>query len=105
MSKSLITTDSELVAVLTNKPDEKQLLREQVVLTEQVAALSTSSKGTRPSGSPPCCFHCNQVGHVQRDCRNHKCFNYGRLGHLSKDCWHQGNGNGAPVQGNRHPYQ
>lgn len=105
-AKLLMTIDSEPVAVLTDKPDEVQLLREQVAaLTEQVAALSTSSKGTRPSRSRPRCFHCNQVGHVQRDCRNRKCFNCGRLGHLSKDCWHQGNDNGAPVQGNRRPYQ
>ena len=104
-AKLLMTIGSEPVAVLTNKPDEMQLLREQVAaLTEQVAALSTSPKGTRPSRSPPRCFHCNQVGHVQRNCRNRKCFNCGRLGHLSKDCWHQGNGNGAPVQGNRRPY-
>ena len=45
--KLLMTNDSEPAAILTEKPDEVQLLREQVaVLTEQVAALSTSSKGT-----------------------------------------------------------
>ena len=109
-ARLLMTIDSNPVAVFTEKPDEKldevQLLREQVaVLTEQVAALSTSSKGTQPPRSCPRCFHCNQVGHVQCDCCNHKCFNCGRLGHLSKDCWHQGNNNGVPVQGNRRPYQ
>ena len=105
-ARLLMTIDSDPVAVLKEKPDE---VREQVaVVTEQVAALSTSSKGThtRPPKSHPRCFHCNQVGHVQQDCRNRKkCFNCGRLGHLSKDCWHQGNDNGAPVQDSRRPYQ
>ena len=91
----------------TQKSDEVKLLIEQVaVLSEQVAVLSTNqSRGVRPSRGRPHCFHCNQVGHLQHDSRNHKCFNCGRLGHLSKDCWHQGNNNGAPVQGNRRPYQ
>ena len=109
-ARLLMMIDSDPVAVLTEKPEEKpdeiQLLREQVaVLTEQVAALSTTSKGTRPPRSHPRYFHCNQVGHVQRDCRNRKCFNCGKVGHLSKDCWHRGNDNGVPVQGNRRPYQ
>ena len=110
-ARLLMTIDSDAGAVLKekpHKPHEVELLRERVaVLTEQVAALSTSSKGmyTRPPRSHPHYFHCNQVGHVQRDCRNRKRFNCGRLGHLSKDCWHQGNNNGIPVQGNRRPYQ
>ena len=102
--KLLMKIDSQPIAVLTIKSDEVQLLQEQVAdLAEQVATLSTSSKGTQPSRSPPCCFHCNQVGHVQHDCHNHKCFNCGRLGHLSKDYWHQGNHNGVPVHGNSVP--
>ena len=104
-AKLLMTIDSDPVATLTEKPDEIQQLQQQVaVLTEQVAVLSTKqSRGAQPPRSRPRCFHCNQVGHLQRDCRNRKCFNCGRLGHLSKDCWHQGNASGAPVQGNRHP--
>ena len=80
-----MTIDLDLIAILTEKPDEIQLLRDQVtVLTEQIAALSISSKGTQPPRSYPCCFHCNQLGHVQSDCHNPKCFNCGRLGHLSR---------------------
>lgn len=110
-TKLLMAIDSDSVATLTTKPDAKpdemQLLREQVAaLTEQVAVLSTNkSQGVRPARNPPRCFHCRQLGHVQRNCRNLKCFNCGKLGHLTKDCWHQGNARGAPVQGNRRPYQ
>ena len=110
-AKLLMTINSDSVNALTTKPDarpdEMQLLREQVAaLTEQVAVLSTNkSHGARPPRSLPRCFHCNQLGHVQRNCRNLKCFNCGKLGHLAKDCWHQGNARGAPVQGNRRPYQ
>ena len=80
-AKLLITIDSELVASRIEKPDELLLLREQVaILTEQVA----SCFGHKPVKG---CVHCNQVGHLQHDCCNHKCFNCGILGHLSKDCW------------------
>lgn len=113
-ARLLMTIDSDSVATLTKtpntlteKPDEMRLLREQVaVLTDQVAALATNqSRSTRPPRKHLRCFYCNQVGHLQRDCRNRKCFNCGRLGHLSKECWHQGNDNGALVQGNKRPYQ
>ena len=57
-SETVDEIDSEPIAVLTIKPDEVQLLWEQVAdLTEQVATLSTSSKGTQPTRSPPHCFH------------------------------------------------
>ena len=41
----LMTIDSDPVVVLTEKPDEVQLLREQVA-AEQVAAFLISFKGT-----------------------------------------------------------
>ena len=74
-----ITIDSEPVATiadktpsfLAEKPNETQLLREQItVLTEQVAALAT--KVNQPPRSHPRSFNCNQVGHLQRDCRRQR---------------------------------
>ena len=84
-TRLLMTIDSDPVAILKEKPDEVELLREQVaLLTEQVAALLTSSQGTytRTPRNRLRCYHCNQVGHVQQDCHNCKCFNCGRLRHL-----------------------
>jgi len=68
----LMTIESDLVATITEKPDELRLRREQVaVLTEQVAVLSTNqSKGMQPPRNPPRCFHCNQVGHLQHNFHN-----------------------------------
>ena len=59
-----------------NKPDEVQLLREQVAaLTEQVAALSTSSRVHDHLGALLVVFTVIKWGmHVQRDCCNRKCF-------------------------------
>ena len=74
-ARLLMTIDSEPVATiadknpspLAEKPNETQLLREQIaVLTEQVAALTT--KVNQPPRSRPRCFNCNQVGHLQRNC-------------------------------------
>ena len=80
-ARLLMTIDLDSVVALvkpdafTQKSDEVKLLRKQVaVLSEQVAVLSTNqSRGVRPSRGCPRCFHCNQVGHLQRDCRNRKC--------------------------------
>ena len=111
-ARLLMTLDSESAVAIVNekpncvteKPSETQLLREQVAaLTEQVAALTT--RINQSPKSRPRCFNCNQVGHLQRDCRRQRCFYCGKLGHLSKDCWYQDQGNeqGTPVRGNRRP--
>ena len=109
-ARLLMAIDSEPVAAIADnnpslpaeKPNETQLLREQIaILTEKVAALTT--KANQPPRSRPRCFNCNQVGHLQRDCRRQRCYFCGKLGHLSKDCWYQGNDNGASVRGNRRP--
>ena len=102
-ARLLMTIDREPVAAVVNeKPNETQFLREQLAaLTEQVAALTT--KASQPPRSRPRCFNCNQIGHLRRDCRRQQCYFCGKLGHLAKDCWYQGNDNGAPVRGNRRP--
>ena len=68
-ARLLMTIDHEPVAAVVNeKPNETQLLREQLTaLTEQVATLTT--KASQPPRSRPRCFNCNQIGHLQHDCR------------------------------------
>ena len=101
-AKLLMTINSDSVNALTTKPNANAAFAR--ASSSPYAVLSTNkSHGARPPRSLPRCFHCNQLGHVQRNCRNLKCFNCGKLGHLAKDCWHQGNARGAPVQGNRRP--
>ena len=86
----LMTIEPEQVAMLwenpcvsVGKPNEIQMLREQVAAqTEQVAALTEQvvpftikqSRTRQESRRPPCCFNCNQIGHLLRDCRNQGCF-------------------------------
>ena len=80
-----MTIDSEPVATiadknpspLAEKPNETQLLREQIaVLTEKVATLTT--KVNQPPRSHHRCFNCNQVGHLQRDCQCQRCYFCGK---------------------------
>ena len=81
-----------------------QLQQQIAALTDQVAALSSkrnpailSESGARR------CFHCRQLGHVQRNCPQAlRRFTCGRPGHFAKNC-QSGNGRGMPRMGPRHP--
>ena len=107
-ARLLMPMDASKVAAVC-QADEVEQLKEQITdLTQQVAALKVNREG-RQQQALKRCFHCNKVGHLQRDCRNcqqlrstRRCFNCNCLGHLAKDCW-QGTENGAPVMGNRRP--
>ena len=84
-----------------------EVLKAQMTkLTEQVAALSTSSR-PRHARRELRCFVCNNPGHVQRDCPSRRrpvrlCYVCGQPGHIARFC--QGNYQGAPVKGSRRPF-
>ena len=97
--------EHETVSAITTKESEVSQLKEQIAgLTEQVAALTMQKK----EAAPRCCFNCQQVGHLQRNCSNRcqdcRCFECGRWGHTACQCW-QGNDRGMPVRGNKCPQQ
>ena len=109
-ARLLMAIDLQPVAMLEEKPSEIQLLREQVaLLTEQVATLSTHQQGNNQLqiGRRPCCFSCNKVGHVQRDCpyryQELKCFGCGQPGHIARNCQRQGNEEGDTLAGQQVP--
>ncbi|KAL5517593.1 hypothetical protein EMCRGX_G003174 [Ephydatia muelleri] len=80
------------VATVSTALSEVELkLRKQVdELAEQVAAL----RGEKSLPRSVTCYHCNQQGHVKRNCpalknrplQSRKCFICGRAGHVAKNC-------------------
>ena len=105
-AKLLMTLDySEKTAAAVEKQqmDAVEALKEQVIaLTEQVAALTTQQNPRQSPRQPASlqCFHCNQLGHVQRNCPNkfRQCYSCGRNGHIASEC-RSGNGSRAPRSG------
>ena len=92
------------VATVSTALSEVELkLRKQVdELAEQVAAL----RGEKSLPRSVTCYHCNQQGHVKRNCpalknrplQSRKCFICGRAGHIAKNCL-QENFSGVSAQG------
>ena len=115
-ARLLMTIDEHACSAAIQSDPEKsdvQKLQEQVAtLTEQVAALTTTTTGeaTRPRPFLRRCFICNRPGHIQYECPSRRrrgrgdlrCFACNRLGHLARDC-RQGNDSGAPVRAGRCP--
>ena len=100
----MVVDSSEKIAAIQSENSEVSSLKAQIQeLTEQVAVLTTQ-KSTKKQLQ---CFHCKQVGHIQRYCpnrvRERRCYVCGRLGHIAVNCWHLGNEKGMPPRGNGHP--
>ena len=105
-AKLLIVVDEQettTAAVSIQATGFDELKTQMQRLTEQVAALTTKQK---PSEGAQRCYYCKPSGHTQRYCpvriANQRCLICETPGHLARDCW-QGNDQGMPVWGNRHP--
>ena len=111
-ARLLISLDDQgQTATVREGPSDVEQLQEQIEkLTEQVAALSTSSLRTADTDrGQRRCFYCNRVGHVQHVCpycrqsaEGRRCFICNRQGHLAREC-QQGNDRGTPARGSRCP--
>ena len=97
----LLMTIEEPQKTAAVQSNEIQDLKEQILLlTEQVAALSS-----KPARGPAAfiCYRCQRPGHLQRNCLLiRRCYLCGQAGHIAQQC-PSGNGQGVPQKGQRHP--
>ncbi len=108
----VLEEQGQVSAVASEDDSQLKQLREQIsVLSEQVAALTTTHEVSRRQRVASLrCFQCSQPGHLQRNCprrpparNDRRCFACGLPGHMARDCGLPGNGQGVPVQGSRRP--
>ena len=52
-------------------PGEVTTLDAVITSTKLLITIDSELGATQPPRSSPRCFHCNQVGHLQRNCHNH----------------------------------
>ena len=101
-AKLLMTLDYRKKTTVVEKQqmDTMEALKEWVTaLTEQVAALTTTTQRSHQSASL-LCFQCNQPRHMQQNCLNKSrcCYVYRRNGHIASECRLE-NKDGAPQLG------
>ena len=100
-AKLLMSLDEQQPVAAITPTDSKRTLADGTMsekfdrLTEQVAALSAQVQQSRFANQ-------RQPRYDQRE--PPRCFSCGRRSHIARNCFQtQGNSNGVPAQGNRHP--
>lgn len=91
--------DNPVNQVVTDRRDERLEHLEETVLqvSQLLAALGTSQAGRAETR---CCFKCNRLGHLAKDCRvstvgGVECFRCGGRGYLMRQCPTPGNYKGG----------